>query len=161
MVAYRGLSLVDLRPEHVFAFRPHSASIEEMKKVYHRKLKPAVMARMKHDKCYAVVDDQGVYAITGIAPDGSMWCLFSELIDGNFIRMARASKALIEFYHERHPTIVCDIWEKNDNIMQWLAMLGFTPRFKYWHDDHCLYRFVRCADERVSGSTQSVRPVIS
>ena len=161
MVNYRGFSLFKLRTEHVFAFSPHPSSTKELKKVYGLRLKQAVLSRMKYDKCYAVIKDEEVYAITGVGPDGMMWCVFSKLINGNKVGMIRASKVLIEFYHKDHSSLVCDIWDQNGDIAQWLAMLGFAPRFQYWHDDHCLIRFVRCQDESISGSTRLGRPVIS
>jgi len=146
MVESRGLHLTPLRLDHVFLFRPHKDSKKELRTVYRKDLKKAVTQRIKLNECYAVVDADNVYAITGIAPDGMMWCVFSELIESNFVKMARASKALIGFYHERFPTVVCDIWDKNHMITQWLAFLGFQPKYTYSVDDHTLIRFVRCAD---------------
>jgi len=132
--------------DHVFSFQPHKHSKKELRTIYRKDLKEAVIQRMNLNECYAVVDADNVYAITGIAPDGMMWCVFSSLIDSNFVKMARASRTLIEFYHERFPTIVCDIWEKNHMITQWLAFLGFGPMWTYTVDDYTLIRFVRCTE---------------
>jgi len=147
MVESRGFKLSPLRLDHIFVFRPHPFSEEEMRTVYGKELKSALVSRRNQCDCYAVVHDNEVYAITGIESDGVMWCLFSELIDAHFVRMARASKELIRFYHEKSDKLTCDIWDHNESIMQWLLALGFEPKLTYAFGDHQLVRFVRCAND--------------
>jgi hypothetical protein len=145
MAESRGLSLSPLRLDHIFVFRPHPLSEEEVRVIYGKEIKRALTYRMRESECYAVTSGDDVYAITGIEPDGMMWCLFSVLIEGNFIKMARASRDLIRFYHKKSSRLTCDIWDENESIMQWLAALGFKPTGMYCFGDHNLVRFVRCA----------------
>lgn len=145
MVESRGLKLDPLRPDHIFMFRPHPSSAHELSTVYGLEIKKALVGRLNVPDVYAVVGGNTVYAITGLSDDGHMWSVFSKEIDGNFVKMARASRELIRFYHEKSRILSCDVWSENISIMDWLLLLGFDPISTYLMDDHRMVRFVRCA----------------
>lgn len=162
-VESRGLKLVKLEPEHVFAFKMSKENVREFEVVYQQDPIQSLLEASRHPGSFAVVKDGKVLAITGIVDakgEGLIWSLFSFEMRNNFIRFARASMDLMEAYHQEYTTLVCDIWVENKMIAQWLAFLGFEPEFGFTHNGADMVRFVRCCGDFEYELPFAQRPVL-
>jgi len=155
-----GLSLVKLKPCHIFPFL-QDMSIEnkrEFSELY--KLDPleSLLQCLNDDMVFAVVKGDRPLAITGINEHSQMWALFSKYMKQNWIRFARASPDLIGFYHLYHDQISCDVWTESDMIVQWLAYLEFEPIFISKESN--ILHFVRCNLDSNNTNSRISRPVM-
>lgn len=149
VIQSRGMELHRLAKRHVDEFLD-DISIEnqrEFDELYRRDPAEALLAAIGEEGVFAVVRGGKTLAITGVFEDsmgdGVMWALFTESMKKSFVRFVRASEQLLDYYHERFPTLVCNVWTENHMIHQWLAHLGFQAELVYAHNDQELVRFVR------------------
>lgn len=163
----RGLNLVPLTYELVERFVPHlsQANIEEFTSVLNMQPRAALqqVVNAPFSESYAIMAGDTPLAVTGVSQQldsDVMWVSFSQELRKHFVKFTRASPALIRFYHERYPTLTCDVWVKAEAIIQWLAMLDFEPEFEFAQNGESMIRFVRYCSEEESVVTCVERPVI-
>ena len=167
LIESRGLCLVKLTPELVDSFMLDISheNVIEFRKVYRESPGPALKAALASGSshCFAVTKDGVPLAITGIVDmngDGLMWAVFANALKKNFVSFARASTDLVEFYHRQFPTLICDVWIKNEAIIQWLTYLGFDLEFGFAHNGQDMVRFAHSCRNVNSIVTSIQRPVI-
>lgn len=145
----RGMELHLLTERHVREFIADISpeNQREFDEVYNRDPRQALLAAVGENGVFAVLYRGKTLAITGVFEDsmgdGVMWALFTNAMKKNFVRFARASEQLLDYYHDHFPTLVCNVWGENHMIHQWLIHLGFQPEFTYAHNNQELVRFVR------------------
>jgi len=159
----RGLLLEPITVRHVDLFMA-DISVEtaiEFDRVYNVEPLQALLDLVDVDGQYAVTRNGSVLCLTGIWEEdegGLMWAVFTNEMKRNFVRFARASSDLIDFYMMGKDFLACDVWVKSGMIMQWLAMLDFKPHSEYWRNEERLIRF--CCNERNIDLPSEQRPVI-
>ena len=89
-----------------------------------------------------------------------MWAVFTESMKKSWVRFARASIDLIDFYHHFYEEISCQIWTQNEMIAQWLAHLGFEPDSFFQSGRIEMIEFVRCKSEETNVYSFLSRPVM-
>lgn len=166
-VKSRELELVELLPEMVPGFVENLSpeNVREFKEVYQSDpgSELLLMAENRNQKSYAVVQGDKVLAVTGIVDmrgEGLIWALFSKDLRRSFVRFARASMTLMDFYHKDYSTLVCDIWVENDMIAQWLSFLDFEPELEFTHNNKPMMRFVRYCTNDEHKIPFAQRPVL-
>lgn len=166
VLSYRGLNLVPLKKKHIMPFfRNMSAeNMAEFTFVYDQDPLESLLAIVDEPMTFVVEKDGEPLAITGLQEYGShglMWCLFSKNMRSHWISFARASKALINFYHGFNAELYCDVWTENAEIHQWLVYLGFLPEaIVELENRQELVRFVRCDERAQDVHTHPSRPVM-
>jgi hypothetical protein len=163
----RGMSLQALEEGHVKNFLPHISeeNIEELRRIYGLSPEVAFAMILEWEGQYAVVRGGEVLAITGISEDGVpgegiMWAMFSSKMKRNFVRFARASIDLIDFYQEHFLVINCNVWMQNHSMIQWLTFLEFCPEYEFVKNGETMISLSRtCVNPNIELVTKS-RPVI-
>lgn len=157
-----GLQLVRFDRSHVASFYEDMSpeSKRELRVAYEIEPLDALVMALDHEKVFAVLRDGKPLAVTGL-DKGFMWALFGNGLRRNWYRFAKASPALIEYYHGFEEGLYCDIWSKSGMIAQWLSHLGFEPIAHLDSDNgHEFIRFVRCEPQTGRVLNFTPRPVI-
>lgn len=157
-----GLELVKLQPRHIMSFYQNMSdeNLREFGEVYELDPLEALKSTLHDQMVFAVTRNKEVLAITGVN-DGLMWSLFSKNMRRNWVRFARASVSLINFYHHFYDEIECHVWTENEMIHQWLAHLGFEPvGISELLNSQKLVHFVRCKTTQDNVHSLLSRPVM-
>ena len=157
-----GLELVKLQPEHIREFRHFISeeNIKELDVIYNIDIQDALQSAVLRDMTFAVLKGKEVLAITGI-DEGYMWSLFSKKMPLYWVRFARASRALIDFYHHFYDDIECIVWSENETILQWLLHLNFeVTEIEELSNSETLVHFVRCKSYGDNVHSLASRPVM-
>ena len=160
-----GLSLVVARESHVAKFLEDLSdeNKREFSELYESDPLVEVPKLFDFNQiAYVVVFREEILALTGIDENGVMWSLFSKKMKNNFLRFARATESLMDYYHKIHEYIVCHVWTENKEICQWLVFAGFIPVSMHKHPSSNLklVEFVHCNSEENNLSSKSLRPVM-
>lgn len=162
----RGLTLVEFEEGHIAEFVENisTENMREFESLYRMSPTEALTSVINDPLVFTVQKDKRPVAITGLVLHDDyalMWAVFSKDLRKHWISFARASKKLIEFYHELHSNLRSEVWTENEMIHQWLLHLGFMP------DDviempngQSVVRFVRCSSNQKSAQTVTLRPVL-
>lgn len=157
-----GLELYEFRNSHVMPFHDDLSpeSKKELRVAYEIEPLEALLSVINKDMAYTVMRDGHPLAMTGLE-SGFMWALFGNGLRKNWLRFAKASPDLIQYYHGFEDKIACDIWSRSGTVAQWLAYLGFAPTLHLTSDSgHEFIRFVRCDGNVSYVHPQALRPVM-
>ena len=159
----RGLKLEKLTVRHVdlFMMDISTETAKEFEFVYELEPYNAFLDLVGFDGQYAITKDGHVLGLSGVWEEeegGLMWAVFTNEMKRNFVKFARASKDLRDFYLSKYDQVFCAVWSESHMIMQWLAFLGFTPCDQHWQNGQTLIRF--CCKRDKSDLPSGQRPVI-
>lgn len=158
-----GMQLVQASEAHLFSFLDNISkeNVRELEEFYRIAPEDAIASLRNDPLVHAVVFKGKVVCLTCLDPDGHMWAMFSEELGSNKIRFARASTALIQYYHSFSEELHASTWIKNTKAIQWLAFLGFEPvSVQENHNKDEYVTFVRCAEYLSGNRAEELRPVI-
>jgi hypothetical protein len=162
VIESHGLGLFKLKPKHIMPlYEDLSAeNIAELREVYQVDPLEALLSLVGQQMIFVVERNGKALAITGLDDEGVMWALFTESMKKNWVRFARASIDLITFYHHFYDQLRCQVWSKNEMIVQWLAHLGFEPESIFMSGHIEMVEFVRCKSEKTNVYSFLSRPVM-
>ena len=162
IIQSHGLGLYRFKPKYIIPFLEDISeeNIKELEVVYDIEPLEALVTLINREMVFAVVRDDKPLAITGVDESGMMWSLFSKSLKKNWVRFARASPDLINFYHHFYEVLTCQVWSQNDVIMQWLAHLDFEPDMFFSYGNVEMAQFVRCKTEQTNVYSLLSRPVM-
>jgi hypothetical protein len=158
-----GMHLVPTEPEHLLDFlgRISPENLRELHEFYRLDPTEAIMGLIEDQDVHSVIYEDEVVCLTAVYPDGRMWAMFSQRLNANKLRFVRASRTLIEYYHQTHEHLQCSVWIQNGKTIQWLSHLGFEAVGVNKNDNNDEYVvFVRCASGTESNSPEPPRPVM-
>jgi hypothetical protein len=146
-----GLTLVSFKPWHCLemGLNMSEASIRELDVVHGLAPAGALNSVLGHPFVFAVKRGKEAVAVLGLTDQGDgtvkLWTLFSKSIEENFLRLVRASPALMKFIHTTAEEIEIDVWSHSSMIQNWLVLIGFMPIDSFdGGNGQTIIRFVRC-----------------
>ena len=162
VIESHGLGLYALKPKHIMPLCDDLSqeNLKELEEVYQIDPLEALLGLLGRQMVFVVERNGKVLAITGIDDEGVMWAMFTESMKKNWVRFARASIDLIDFYHHFYHRIHCQIWAKNEMIVQWLTHLGFEIDSMFQSGDIDMIEFVRCKSAKSNVYSFLSRPVM-
>jgi hypothetical protein len=146
LVKHGQFELHKLKQKHIGPFVKNMSleNLREFHVLYEADPYEGLLSALEDDLCHAVLVGSDVAAICGVY-DGVMWSLFSKDIKKHWRTFVRASPKLINFYHNFHDELQCQVWDENTFIHNWLVHLGFQPEFIATDDrGYTTVNFVRC-----------------
>ena len=162
VIESHGLGLYELKPKHIMPLYDDLSqeNLRELEEVCHVDPLEALLSLLGQQMVFVVERNGKVLAITGIDDEGVMWAMFTESMKKNWVRFARASTDLIDFYHHFYYRIHCQIWAKNEMIVQWLTHLGFEIDSMFLSGEIEMIEFVRCKSKETNVYSFLSRPVM-
>jgi hypothetical protein len=163
----RDLSLVLFDERHILPFllTASDETRHEMSEIYDADLAEELTLLIGEPDVFVVEKDGQPLAILGLQyvsnGEGLLWCLFAEGMKDNWVSFIRASRSLINFFHNHYPEISVDTWIGNEKICQWLSWLGFESKFLTEDtNSNKFVHFVRCNSDTKNVYNLSSRPVL-
>jgi len=168
VLSYRGLDLLKATEDHIRKLVPNLSepNIREFAELYQiDPLEAMLNMRQETALMFSVVRNGEVLGLTGLTPDEPipvMWSVFHKDMKKHWVKFARGSTKLVQYYHTFSPVLACEVWDQNEMIHYWLLSLGFEPEvhFEFGNGKLGVIRFTRTQRPKVSVLSQTPRPVI-
>ena len=162
LISHGNFELHKLRERDIspFVSALSKENVREFEVLYEDSPYERLIDSLGDDLIHAVWVEGEVLAITGVY-EGVFWIMFSREIVKHWRGLVRAAPKLVQFYHNFHDELTCDIWSENKFTLNWATNLGFDPQGVY--DDeggNAIVHFVRCNHLYTNVGSEPSRPVM-